>query len=319
MKRRNPYPVDNIMQSNLHSFGMLMKERTFSSGDYRFGFNGKEKTDEVNGEGTFYDYGFRIYNPNLGKFLSVDPLSNKFSWWSPYAFAGNSALSCIDLDGLEPLTIQRSRPFQNYLEARKAEADARRGAVTITTYTAIRSGVTISTTIPTHTTKPPNQQQPKVILTQEENEIEKSCKAPAVYRLYMDIQSYKETTTSFWDNNKFISSTKEEFTFLDPSNNSTLENLDSKYYNDLNSALSKLTPPQVPLFTGKETEEQKKTQINKFTEATMLYDLQKTQVLLNAGVAPSTQLTNTLKAATKNGKANVEVKHGSADEFHQGN
>jgi len=43
----------------------------------------------------------RIYNPGLGKFLSVDPLSREFAWNSSYAFAENSPLASIDLEGLE--------------------------------------------------------------------------------------------------------------------------------------------------------------------------------------------------------------------------
>jgi RHS repeat-associated protein len=40
---------------------------------YRYGFNGKEKYDEVKvSAGTQYDYGFRIYDPRIGKFLSRD-------------------------------------------------------------------------------------------------------------------------------------------------------------------------------------------------------------------------------------------------------
>jgi hypothetical protein len=38
----------------------------------------------------------------LGKFLSVDPLSDKFPWYTPYQFAGNTPLQAIDLDGAEP-------------------------------------------------------------------------------------------------------------------------------------------------------------------------------------------------------------------------
>ena len=101
MKRRNPYPVGNIMHSNLHSFGMLMKARMFSSEQYRFGFNGKEKTDEVNGDGAVYDYGYRIYDLRLGKFLSVDPISKDYPMLSPYQFASLNPIKYIDLDGLE--------------------------------------------------------------------------------------------------------------------------------------------------------------------------------------------------------------------------
>ncbi len=68
---------------------------------YRYGFNGKEKDDEVYGTGNQYDYGFRIYNPRIGKFLSVDPLTKEYPWYTPYQFAGNMPIWAIDRDGLE--------------------------------------------------------------------------------------------------------------------------------------------------------------------------------------------------------------------------
>ena len=71
------------------------------AGAYHFAFNGKESDDEVSGEGNQYDYGFRIYNPRLGKFLSVDPLSSAYPWNSPYAYAENDVIRSIDVDGLE--------------------------------------------------------------------------------------------------------------------------------------------------------------------------------------------------------------------------
>ncbi len=52
-------------------------------------------------DGNCYDYGFRIYNPALGRFLSVDPLSIKYPWYTPYQFAGNKPIIAVDLDGLE--------------------------------------------------------------------------------------------------------------------------------------------------------------------------------------------------------------------------
>jgi len=75
------------------------------SNDYRFGFNGKEKDKETYGEGNEYDYGFRIYNPRIGRFLSVDPLTQSYPWYTPYQFAGNQPIWAIDLDGLEEYII----------------------------------------------------------------------------------------------------------------------------------------------------------------------------------------------------------------------
>ncbi|MFZ1313155.1 MAG: RHS repeat-associated core domain-containing protein, partial [Chitinophagaceae bacterium] len=66
--------------------GMLMPDRQYSAATaYRYGFNGKEKDNEV----VQYDYGFRIYDPRLVRFKSVDPLTNSYPWYTPYQFAGN--------------------------------------------------------------------------------------------------------------------------------------------------------------------------------------------------------------------------------------
>jgi RHS repeat-associated protein len=81
---------------------MEIKERSWSVSSYRYGFNGKEKDSEgMGGGGATYDYGFRIYNPQLGKFLSVDPLTSSFPSLTPYQFASNMPIVAIDLDGLE--------------------------------------------------------------------------------------------------------------------------------------------------------------------------------------------------------------------------
>ncbi len=85
---------------------MLMPGRKYSAGSgYRYGFNGKENDNDVKGEGNQQDYGMRIYDPRLGKFLSVDPLAPKYPWYTPYQFAGNMPISAVDLDGKEPDVI----------------------------------------------------------------------------------------------------------------------------------------------------------------------------------------------------------------------
>ena len=46
---------------------------------------------------------FRIYNPAVARFLSVDPLTKDYSRLSPYQYASNSPIANIDVDGLEKI------------------------------------------------------------------------------------------------------------------------------------------------------------------------------------------------------------------------
>src|SRR6185295_18856973 len=94
--------------SDYTAFGAPMNERTFSSNKYRYGFNGKEMDDEVKGAGNSQDYGMRIYDKRLGRFLSPDPIivhEKKYAELSPYQFASNTPLQAIDLDGLEAYAV----------------------------------------------------------------------------------------------------------------------------------------------------------------------------------------------------------------------
>ncbi|RYZ84654.1 MAG: hypothetical protein EOP04_17590, partial [Proteobacteria bacterium] len=70
---------------------------------YRYGFNGKEYDPEVYGEGNEQDYGMRIYDTRIGKFLSEDPLTRSYPFYTPYQFAGNMPIYALDLDGAEEL------------------------------------------------------------------------------------------------------------------------------------------------------------------------------------------------------------------------
>jgi RHS repeat-associated protein len=88
---------------------------------YRFGFNGKENDGEWTGSDTRHiqDYGFRLYNPAIGKFLSVDPLSPDYPFYTPYQFAGNKPIKFIDLDGLEEAPNNADVDMHNLERARR--------------------------------------------------------------------------------------------------------------------------------------------------------------------------------------------------------
>jgi len=86
-----------ISATDYYPFGMAIDSRSYTSSLYRYGFNGKE-LDKETGE---QDYGMRIYDPRIAKFLSVDPIADNYPWYTPYQFAGNKPIWAIDLDGLE--------------------------------------------------------------------------------------------------------------------------------------------------------------------------------------------------------------------------
>ncbi len=66
---------------------------------YLFGFNGKENDNEVKGEGNSLDFGARIYDSRLGRWLSVDPLADDAPGWTPYRYCFNNPIKLIDPDG----------------------------------------------------------------------------------------------------------------------------------------------------------------------------------------------------------------------------
>jgi RHS repeat-associated protein len=85
-----------------YPFGMIMPERTWTSDSvsYRYSFNGYEKLDELYGEGSGVDFGERIYDGRLGRFLSADPKEEEYPWQTTYAYYSNSPISIIDYEGM---------------------------------------------------------------------------------------------------------------------------------------------------------------------------------------------------------------------------
>ncbi|MFN0188666.1 MAG: RHS repeat-associated core domain-containing protein [Bacteroidia bacterium] len=65
----------------------------------RFGFNGHEKVDEISGAGKYMDFGARMYDNRIGRFLTIDPDCEKFASTSPYVFTYNNPIFFIDKNG----------------------------------------------------------------------------------------------------------------------------------------------------------------------------------------------------------------------------
>jgi RHS repeat-associated protein len=102
------YEADVARANDYYPFGSLMPGRKFAANSsYRYGFNGKENDNDIKGEGNQQDYGMRIYDPRLGRFLSVDPISKQYPELTPYQFASDRPIDGIDLDGLEHKVVNR--------------------------------------------------------------------------------------------------------------------------------------------------------------------------------------------------------------------
>ena len=95
----------NFIVLDYDPFGMITQGRNWTSGsgeEYRFGFNGKENTDEIYGDDNAVDFGVRLYDPRLGKWLSIDPIYKNFPSSSPYVYCANNPIRYIDQQGKEP-------------------------------------------------------------------------------------------------------------------------------------------------------------------------------------------------------------------------
>ena len=99
-KRINYYPFglkhkgyNNVVSSNGNSTAQ------------KFKYNGKEEQDELGLN--VYDFGWRNYDPAVGRWFNIDLLAEKHTELSPYNYVQNSPLIRFDPDGLTDYKLNK--------------------------------------------------------------------------------------------------------------------------------------------------------------------------------------------------------------------
>lgn len=92
---------------------------------YRYGFNGMESDFEAkNVTGGSYDFGARMYDPRIGRWMKTDNKSGLYPGYSDYSFSLNSPLQYNDPDG----NIVRWKVERGYKKIIKAELKVLHGS-----------------------------------------------------------------------------------------------------------------------------------------------------------------------------------------------
>jgi len=106
--------------SEYYPFGMNISKNFTSTSINKYKYNGKEEQEMP---GRWLDYGARMYDPQMGRFTTVDPLADhqKQIGISPYAYSANNPIRYIDPTGMiweDPKQAERlNKSINNRIES----------------------------------------------------------------------------------------------------------------------------------------------------------------------------------------------------------
>ena len=88
---------ETVETNDYYPFGGKWNDGSSSDPTNRYRYNGKE--EQALFSTPYSDYGARQYSSASSRWLTIDPLANKYYGISPYAFCANTHINFVDPDG----------------------------------------------------------------------------------------------------------------------------------------------------------------------------------------------------------------------------
>ena len=79
----------------------------------KYGITGKEKQSKEFSDGSGleeYDFGARLFDPQIGRWHAIDPHVANYYWLSPYNYCNNNPIKYLDPSGMDPELSTPEKP-----------------------------------------------------------------------------------------------------------------------------------------------------------------------------------------------------------------
>lgn len=122
-KNQTTQVLEIIEENNYYPFGLKHKGyNDYTPNTNKYKFQGQELQDEL-GLG-WYSYKWRNYDPAIGRFMSIDPLTEKYEDYTPYQFSSNQPVHAKELEGLESSNdLNKQTPTQRAYNSKTGNTD----------------------------------------------------------------------------------------------------------------------------------------------------------------------------------------------------